>query len=224
MEAAPAPGDLAAAAGPGSGGPVAPGAGGVSPAVPGELFPHRPPGPHPGVVGSEGGQLGGQGRGLPGLGVPGVPRVGGVSRLPVLLFGVAWQCHRQGLDYLTWTQVISSLALLAGTTGLLSLAHPYISWGQGLIHSGGGLGNVLVAGLAGLLNRPGAVLALSLVFLLGAHGDHPPVPGGTAVPPGKAGPAGLVGLNRRRAPEDPGHGPAHGSHPRCDRPSSPGPR
>ena len=94
----------------------------------------------------------------------------GAFLLPLLLFGLAWQCHRQGLDYLTWPQVISSLALLAGSAGLLSLAHPYISWGQGLIHSGGGLGNVLVAGLAGLLNRPGAVLALSLVFLLGLMG------------------------------------------------------
>ncbi len=101
-----------------------------------------------------------------GLGLLGL----GAFLMPVLLFGLAWQCHRQGLDYLTWPQVISTLALLAGTTGLLSLAHPYISWGQGLIHSGGWLGNVLVAGLAGLLNRPGAVLALSLVFLLGLMG------------------------------------------------------
>jgi DNA segregation ATPase FtsK/SpoIIIE, S-DNA-T family len=94
----------------------------------------------------------------------------GAFFLPLLLLGLAWQCHRQGLDYLTWPQVISALILLLGSAGLLGLAHPYVAWGQGLIHSGGHLGDALAGGLTGFLNRPGAALVLALLFLLGLMG------------------------------------------------------
>jgi S-DNA-T family DNA segregation ATPase FtsK/SpoIIIE len=94
----------------------------------------------------------------------------GAFFLPLMLLGLAWQCHKQGLEYLTWPQVISALALLAGSAGLFHLAHPYITWGEGLIHSGGYLGSALAGGLTGLLNRPGAALVLSLMCLLGLMG------------------------------------------------------
>ncbi len=94
----------------------------------------------------------------------------GAFLVPLLLVGLAWQSHRQGLEYLTWLQAFSALGFLAGSSGLLSLARPYISWGQSLIHSGGRLGDALTAGLTGLLNRPGAALLLALLFLLGIMG------------------------------------------------------
>jgi DNA segregation ATPase FtsK/SpoIIIE, S-DNA-T family len=101
-----------------------------------------------------------------GLGLLGL----GAFLLPLMLVGLAWQSHRQGLEYLSWPQVISGLAVLAAGAGLLSLAKPYISWGKGLIHTGGGLGDLLAAGLTGLLNGPGAALLLALLFILGIMG------------------------------------------------------
>jgi S-DNA-T family DNA segregation ATPase FtsK/SpoIIIE len=94
----------------------------------------------------------------------------GAFLLPLLLLGLAWQSHRQGLEYLTWIQVFSALGILAGSAGLLGLARPYISWGQGLIHSGGYLGKALAEVLTALLNRPGAALVLAFLFLLGIMG------------------------------------------------------
>jgi len=94
----------------------------------------------------------------------------GAFLVPLLLLGLAWQSHHQGLEYLTWTQVISALAMLGGCAGLFGLAWPYISWGQGLIHSGGYLGKALAEGLTALLNRPGAALVLAFLFLLGIMG------------------------------------------------------
>jgi len=127
----------------------------------------------------------------------------GAFLLPLLLLGLAWQCHRQGLEYLTWPQVISTLALLAGSTGLFSLAHPYISWGEGLIHSGGHLGNMSVAGLAGLLNRPGAALVLALLFLLGLMGTTRLSLVGLLALIGSLTRRAWTGLSSRRAPEIP---------------------
>ena len=68
--------------------------------------------------------------------------------------------------------------------------------------------------------RAGAVPGLPA----GAHGDHPPVPGGTAVPPGEGGPAGLAGLNQPAAPPRYRPWTRPWKHPRSARPSSPGPR
>lgn len=90
--------------------------------------------------------------------------------LPVILVGLAWQSHHRGLEHLTWVQVVSALALLAASAGLLSLAYPYISWDDGLLHSGGYLGDALAAGLTGLFNGPGAALLLALLFLAGLMG------------------------------------------------------
>jgi S-DNA-T family DNA segregation ATPase FtsK/SpoIIIE len=90
--------------------------------------------------------------------------------LPLFLFGLAWQSHRQGLEYLAWPQAISALALLGSASGLLSLLRPYISWDRGLIHSGGYLGKMLAEVLISLLNRPGAALLLAFLFLLGIMG------------------------------------------------------
>jgi S-DNA-T family DNA segregation ATPase FtsK/SpoIIIE len=94
----------------------------------------------------------------------------GAFLLPLLLLGLAWQSHRQGLEYLTWAQVISALGILAGSSGLFGLLWPYLSLGQGLIHTGGYLGKALAEGLTSLLNRPGAALLLAFVFLLGIMG------------------------------------------------------
>jgi DNA segregation ATPase FtsK/SpoIIIE, S-DNA-T family len=101
-----------------------------------------------------------------GLGLLGL----GAFLVPLMLMGLAWQSHRQGLEYLSWPQVISALAVLAAGAGLLSLSKPYISWGQGLIHTGGRLGDLLAAGLTGLLNGPGAALLLALLLVLGIMG------------------------------------------------------
>jgi S-DNA-T family DNA segregation ATPase FtsK/SpoIIIE len=94
----------------------------------------------------------------------------GAFLLPVLLLGLAWQSHKQGLEYLTWTQIISALGVLIGCAGLFGLSWPYLSWGQGLVHTGGYLGKGLAEGLTSLLNRPGAALLLAFAFLLGIMG------------------------------------------------------
>jgi S-DNA-T family DNA segregation ATPase FtsK/SpoIIIE len=94
----------------------------------------------------------------------------GAFLLPLMLLGLAWQSHRQGLEYLTWPQVISALALLVSSSGLFGLARPYITWDKGLIHSGGFLGKMLAEVLISLLNRPGAALLLAFLFLLGIMG------------------------------------------------------
>ena len=90
--------------------------------------------------------------------------------LPLFLVGLAWQSHRRGLEHLTGIQVVSALAFLAASAGLFSLVRPYTPWGDGLLHSGGRLGDALAAGLTNLLNRPGAALLLSLMFLAGLMG------------------------------------------------------
>ena len=94
----------------------------------------------------------------------------GAFLVPLLLLGLAWQSHRQGLEHLTWPQALSALGIIAAGAGLMGLVRPYLSWGEGLIHSGGYLGDALAAGLTGLLNSPGAALVLILLFLLGVMG------------------------------------------------------
>jgi len=88
----------------------------------------------------------------------------------LVLLGLAWQSHRQGLDSLTWPQVLSGLAVVAAGPGLLTLVRPYSSFKGGLIHSGGLLGDWLARSLTVLFNRPGAFLILTLVFLAGLMG------------------------------------------------------
>jgi DNA segregation ATPase FtsK/SpoIIIE, S-DNA-T family len=90
--------------------------------------------------------------------------------VPFILGGLAWQSHRRGLEHLTWTQGISALTFLAASAGLLSLALPFISWGDSLMHSGGRLGDALAAGLTGLFNGPGAALLLIVLLLASLMG------------------------------------------------------
>jgi S-DNA-T family DNA segregation ATPase FtsK/SpoIIIE len=94
----------------------------------------------------------------------------GAFLLPLILLGLAWQSHRQGLDHLTWSQVISTLVVLVANAALLALVWPYIHWGEGLIHTGGRLGDLAAGGLMGLLNRSGAALVLALLLLVGVMG------------------------------------------------------
>ena len=90
--------------------------------------------------------------------------------LPFFLLGLAWQSHHEGLEHLTWPQTISALGFLLASASLLSLVRPYTSWGGGLLHSGGWLGDVVAAGLMGLLNKPGAALVLALFLLVSLMG------------------------------------------------------
>ncbi len=90
--------------------------------------------------------------------------------LPVILVGLAWQSHHRGLERLTWVQAVSGLACVAASAALLSLVHPFVTWGDGLLHSGGYVGDALAAGLTGLFNAPGAALLLALIFLAGLMG------------------------------------------------------
>ena len=85
--------------------------------------------------------------------------------IPLMLLGLAWQSHNEGLEDLGWLQTISGLGLLLASAGLLSLG-----WG-GSPHSGGGsLGSLLAAILLPSLNTVGAALALILVLLISVMG------------------------------------------------------
>jgi DNA segregation ATPase FtsK/SpoIIIE, S-DNA-T family len=134
-----------------------------------------------------------------GLGLLGL----GAFLVPLMLVGLAWQSHRQGLEYLTWLQVSSALAVLAGGAGLLGLAQPYVSWGDGLIHTGGLVGDLLAAGLTGLLNRPGAALLLGLLLLLGLMGATRLSLVGLLALLGRLGRSVWEALRRRRTPQAP---------------------
>jgi len=90
--------------------------------------------------------------------------------LPLFLLGLAWQSHHEGLEHLTWLQTIAALGFLLASAGLLSLARSYTTWGGGLLHTGGRLGDLVTAGLTGLLNQPGAALVLALILLVSLMG------------------------------------------------------
>ncbi|MGQ9688256.1 MAG: DNA translocase FtsK [Desulfobaccales bacterium] len=140
--------------------------------------------------------------------------LGGISLLglttflvPLILVGLAWQSHRQGLENLTWPQIVAGLAFLAAGAGLLSLVRPYTSWEDGLIHTGGLVGDVLAHGLTKLLNRPGAALILGLVFLLGLMGATRLSLVGLLSFWGGMARRGWETLRHRRLPESPELGP-----------------
>ncbi|MCX5894011.1 MAG: DNA translocase FtsK 4TM domain-containing protein, partial [Deltaproteobacteria bacterium] len=90
--------------------------------------------------------------------------------LPVLLLGLAWQAHRRGLEDLSWPQAAAALGVLLAAAGLCALGHPYVSWGDSLLSSGGRLGNLLSAALLSLFNPAGAALALVLALLISFMG------------------------------------------------------
>ena len=90
--------------------------------------------------------------------------------VPVMLLGLAWQSHHEGLEDLGWLQTVSGLGVLLASAGLLSLGWPAITWGRDLVYGGGGLGKLIAAGLCALLNPAGAGLGLGLVLLVSVMG------------------------------------------------------
>lgn len=90
--------------------------------------------------------------------------------IPLMLLGLAWQSHSQGLEDLGWTQTVSGLGVLLAAAGLLSLGWPAVRWGGELIYGGGGLGKFLAGTLTSALNPGGAALALGLALLIGVMG------------------------------------------------------
>ncbi|MFZ5449025.1 MAG: DNA translocase FtsK [Thermodesulfobacteriota bacterium] len=90
--------------------------------------------------------------------------------IPLMLLGLAWQSHNEGLDDLGWPQTVSGVGVLLAASGLLSLGWPAVRWGGELIYGGGGLGKSLAGTLLSALNPSGAALALSLALLIGVMG------------------------------------------------------
>ncbi len=89
---------------------------------------------------------------------------------PVMLLGLAWQSHHEGLEDLGWPQTLAALGVLLASAGLLSLGWPRVYWG-GLGASGGGkLGGMLAGALLSGFNPWGAFLALGLVLLISFMG------------------------------------------------------
>ncbi|MBM4286400.1 MAG: DNA translocase FtsK [Deltaproteobacteria bacterium] len=90
--------------------------------------------------------------------------------LPLLSAGLAWRTHRLGLEPPTGFQLGSAAGVPAASAGLLSLARPFVSWENTLIHTGGWVGDGLSSGLTTLLNGPGAALVLGLALLVSLMG------------------------------------------------------
>lgn len=90
--------------------------------------------------------------------------------LPMMLLGLAWQSHNQGLEDLGWPQTVSGLGILLAAAGLLSLGWPAVRWGGALIYGGGGLGKFIAGALTSALNQGGAALALGMVLLISVMG------------------------------------------------------
>ncbi len=90
--------------------------------------------------------------------------------LPVMLLGLAWQSHHEGLDNLGWPQTVSGLGLLLAAAGLLSLGWPAARWGGGLIYGGGILGKFIDRMFVAAFNPSGAALALGVALLIGVMG------------------------------------------------------
>ena len=90
--------------------------------------------------------------------------------LPLMLLGLAWQSHDEGLEDLGWLQTVAGLGGLLAAAGLLSLGWPAVRWGGDLIYGGGGLGKFIAATLTAAFNPGGAALALGVALLLGVMG------------------------------------------------------
>ncbi|MDP3183278.1 MAG: DNA translocase FtsK 4TM domain-containing protein [Desulfobaccales bacterium] len=90
--------------------------------------------------------------------------------VPLLLFGLAWQSHRHGLETLSWGQALAGLGVILASAGLFYLGWPSIPWGGTWMPSGGLLGKTLTGGLLSGFNRQGAALALSLLLLVSFMG------------------------------------------------------
>jgi S-DNA-T family DNA segregation ATPase FtsK/SpoIIIE len=85
--------------------------------------------------------------------------------VPLMLLGLAWQSHHEGLEDLGWRQTVSGLGVLVASAGLLALG-----WGDGGTYGGGYLGGLLAAILLPSLNPAGAALALGLLLLVSVMG------------------------------------------------------
>ena len=85
--------------------------------------------------------------------------------VPLMLLGLAWQSHHEGLEDLGWLQTLSGLGVLLASAGLLTLG-----WGEGMLYGGGYLGSLLSAILLPSLNQVGAALALALALLVSVMG------------------------------------------------------
>jgi S-DNA-T family DNA segregation ATPase FtsK/SpoIIIE len=90
--------------------------------------------------------------------------------VPLIFLGLAWQSHREGLEEISWLQVLAGAGILFANSGLLGLMRPRLIWGSGWIHTGGRLGDLVAVNLGSLLNRPGAALILALVLLVSFMG------------------------------------------------------
>ena len=85
--------------------------------------------------------------------------------LPLLLLGLAWQSHHEGLEDLGWLQILAGLGVVLASAGLLALG-----WGEARLPGGGYLGALLSAIVLPSLNMTGAVLALALILLVSVMG------------------------------------------------------
>jgi S-DNA-T family DNA segregation ATPase FtsK/SpoIIIE len=90
--------------------------------------------------------------------------------IPLLLLGLAWQSHEEGLENLGWSQTVSGLGVLLAAAGLLSQGWAAVRWGGTLIYGGGIIGKFLAVTLTAVFNPSGAALALGLVLLLSVMG------------------------------------------------------
>ena len=90
--------------------------------------------------------------------------------IPLMLLGLAWQSHDEGLEDLGWLQTVAGLGGLLAAAGLLSLGWPAVRWGGALIYGGGGLGKFIATTLTAAFNPGGAALALGVALLLGVMG------------------------------------------------------
>lgn len=86
--------------------------------------------------------------------------------IPLILLALAWQSHRAGLEALRGHQVLAGAGFLVANAGLLALLQPRLVWGEGWIHTGGRLGDLVAVNLSALFNRPGAALILALFLMV----------------------------------------------------------
>jgi len=89
---------------------------------------------------------------------------------PLMLLGLAWQSHREGLENLGWPQTLAALGLFLAAAGLLSLGWPLLYWGGLGLSGGGKLGALLAGALLAAFNGSGAFLALALLLLISFMG------------------------------------------------------
>ncbi len=93
--------------------------------------------------------------------------------VPLMLLGLAWQSHHEGLEDLGWLQTVSGLGVLLASAGLLSLGWPAITWGGDLMYGGGGLGKLIAVGLCALPQSRRRGPGVGVGPARQCHGGHP---------------------------------------------------